>query len=199
MSVRSFEATGWAEAAALGATADLLDSLDHPGIVTVNEYTPTDSGALLTVQPPGAHVLADQELPGPEHAAAIMAEVAAAVAYLHSERVHLAGVRLDGIDLTAAGRPVLADPRPWRRQGGGEHDAADVASLGRILIRLLRGVRPALPGWQSRLTGHADRSRELNTLGRAAESGRLPRATALAECLRGLGPALTAGESAICR
>lgn len=185
---RTFEVAGREAALALADSADLLDSVAHPAVVRVADYSPTRSGARLEVDPSGVGMVSEWTPPDPSVVAALMAEVAAAVAYLHGERIHLGGVRLSGIDITSGGRPLLADPTRWVRLRGARQIAADVASLGRGLAHLLAATPETPPGWQRRLNAAGSRRRALAGLAGAAESGRLRDAADLACELGCLAP-----------
>jgi hypothetical protein len=194
---RAFEVAGRDAARALAAAADLLDSIAHPAIVSVADYSPTRAGARLLVEPGGAALLSAWTPADSATVAALMADVAAAVSYLHTEQIHLGGVRLSDLDISGDGRPLLADPTRWTRSRLSRHGAADLASLGRSLTRLLAATPDTPPGWRRRLSGDDERSRAMASVARAAESGRLVSAADLAKELRGLGPAISSSAQPV--
>jgi hypothetical protein len=194
MAFQVFEADTAKATRGLAATADLLDTLDHPGIPTVVAFDPIGQGGRLTLRPGGGTLLSEW-LPGdPAAVASVMAAVAETVAHLHDAGIHLRGIHLAGISLTADCGPVLSDPTGWLRSGPthlapSRRAQTDLASFGRALNRLL-AVLPDTPGgWQGRLGHAAERRKALAALARSAESGRQADPRRLAAALISLGQA----------
>jgi len=150
---------------ALRHEATLLGRLCHPNLVTVHDAGGSGDSAYLVMERVPGRPLADVLLEGPlppEQAAALVAEVAAALAYVHSHGVVHGDVKPGNVLVERSGRCRLADfgiargPQeraqerrgtplfvsPEQLRGCAATPASDVYSLGLVLLTCLTAQPP---------------------------------------------------------
>ena len=175
VAVKVFRGAAAGDRVRFDAEVVTLASLDHPGLVRVYDAGEHDGDAFVVLDlvdgPNLAARLADTGPPSPPAVAALGAEVADALAYVHDHGVVHRDVTPSNVLCGPDGRPRLADfgiarlvdttritatattvgtagcMAPEQVQGLDVTPAADVYALGLVLLELLRG-RPAFTGTQ---------------------------------------------------
>jgi serine/threonine protein kinase len=155
----------------LKGDAELLCELDHPNLVRVYDLDIHDGRpfvAMEFVRGRNLNQVAEQSKPSPGQAAAWVAEIARAVAYVHGRGVVHQDVKPGNIMLDESGRPRLIDfgMARWRNAWSGRRagpsggtlafmapeqargetkrvgEASDIFGLGGVLYDLLTGKSP---------------------------------------------------------
>jgi serine/threonine protein kinase len=198
----------------LAAESRVLAELDHPNLVRVVDLDVHEDGRPFVVMEYVAgcalerHV--EQGLPAPRRAAAMVAEIAQAVGYLHRRGVVHQHIKPHNVLIDEAGRPRLIDfglarlPHAWAAESSGPSGgallfmapeqargevkrvgrAADIYALGGLLYFLLTGRSPLSGGSSSEAYEYARRGAvDIPTLESSAAPRRLQRI-----CLKALAP-----------
>lgn len=169
-------------AEALRREAELLQALDHPGIVRFVALSEDDRGLRLLTRYAGRETLATWRPRRIEELAAVFVDLAEAVRYLHAQGVAHHSIRPAHVVIDAHRRPLLCGFSAARHLEGLDPAAerlADVAAVGTTMLSTLDGAAEQ----QSRSGRRRDDERlraRLRATAQAAADGRVPSAKALA-------------------
>lgn len=173
---------GGGPAEALRREAELLEALDHPGIVRFVALGEDDRGLRLLTRYAGRDTLATWRPRRIEELASVFVDLAEAVRYLHAQGVVHRSIRPAHVVIDAHRRPLLCGFSAARRLEDVDPAAerlADVAAVGATMLGALDGAT----GQRSRSGRGRDDERlraRLRAVAKAAADGRVPSSRALA-------------------
>lgn len=170
---------------ALRRESELLEDLDHPGIVAFVALTDDERGLRLLTRYAGRETLATWQPQQLEELRRVVEEVAETVRHLHERGIVHRSIRPANVVIDSLRRPLLCGFSAARRDAGEDtaDHLADVRAIGEMTLAVLQRLDTRQPRTSLR-HGEQRLRRRMQAVAQAAGEGRVPSSRALASRLR---------------